>query len=151
MGHKVRFRVMDQGAKYGFVCNQSLGDCLVIETDCRDIINLETTTDCNGDAFAVIRADVNAPTHATISAIDQATGHVLRKRLRSQAPLSSLGTGTDYHPAGGDGSGYLPTHTIPALHRGLPELCHLWRHRLHGQLDLSLVGKKCCHRRPATL
>lgn len=96
-GHKVRFRVMDQGAKYGFVCNQSLGDCLSIETDSTGhIITLETTTDVNGNAYAVIKADVNAPTqYATISATDQVSGHVLRKQFAIAGnALSSLGSGT---------------------------------------------------------
>lgn len=100
IGHKVRFRVMDQGAKYGFVCNQSLGDCLVIESDSLGhAITIETTTDRNGDAFAVIRADVNAPTQfATISATDQATGHVLRRQFMiaglALAAMPTTGTWT---------------------------------------------------------
>lgn len=96
-GHKVRFRVMDQGAKYGFVCNQSLGDCLVIETDSAGrAINVETTTDRNGNAFAVIKVDVNAPTQfATISATDLVTGHVLRKQFMiAGTALATLGSGT---------------------------------------------------------
>jgi hypothetical protein len=83
VGHQVRFRVTDQGAAYGFVCNQSLGNCLVIETDSAGrIITVETTTDSNGDALAVIKADVGASTqYATISATDMNTGHVLRKQF----------------------------------------------------------------------
>lgn len=80
MGHKIRFRVMDQGARYGFICNQSLGDCLAIETDSLGhVITVETTTDRNGDAFAVLKTDSNLSTqYATIAAIDQVTGHTLR-------------------------------------------------------------------------
>lgn len=83
VGHQVRFRVTDQGAAYGFVCNQSLGNCLVIETDSAGrIITVETTTDSNGDALAAIKADVGASTqYATISATDMTTGHVLRKQF----------------------------------------------------------------------
>lgn len=82
-GHKIRFRAVDQGAKFGFICNQSLGDCLVITTDSAGhITEIETTTDRNGDAFAVIKADSFATTQeATISATDQTTGHVLRKQF----------------------------------------------------------------------
>lgn len=105
-GHKIRFRIMDQGATYGFVCNQSLGDCLAIETDSKGhIINLETTTDSNGDALAVLRADVGASTqYATISATDQATGQVLRKQFAivGQAlavlPTTATWTITDSDP-----------------------------------------------------
>lgn len=83
VGHKIRFRAVDQGAKFGFICNQSLGDCLVITTDSvGHITEIETTTDRNGDAFAVIKADAFATTQqATISATDQVTGHVLRKQF----------------------------------------------------------------------
>lgn len=82
-GHKIRFRAVDQGAKFGFICNQSLGDCLVITTDSAGhITEIETTTDRNGDAFAVIKADSFATTQeTTISATDQTTGHVLRKQF----------------------------------------------------------------------
>ncbi len=119
-GHKVRFRVTDQGAAYGFVCNQALGDCLVIEpapyTSGDRITVLETTTDRNGDAFAVIKADVGASTqYATISATDQTTGHVLRKQFTiagqdlSALPATAtwnIGTGNGdlvYTPLGADG------------------------------------------------
>lgn len=82
-GHVVRFRVTDQGAAYGFVCNQTLGGCTVAETDLTGrIIAVDVTTDRNGDANAVIRADVGASTqYATISATDMSTGHVLRKQF----------------------------------------------------------------------
>jgi len=135
VGHKVRFRVTDQGAAYGFVCNQSLGDCLVIERDSADrIITLETTTDQNGNAFAVTRADVGATTqYATISATDMTTGHVLRKQfVIAGAALSVLpttatwtitdslvGAGTVYSCVGAATSYYVyggtPPYTITSL------------------------------------
>lgn len=83
VGHPIRFHVVDQGAAYGFICNPTLGGCSVIETDAAGrVITVETTTDANGDAFAVTRADVGAATqYATISATDMVTGHVLRKQF----------------------------------------------------------------------
>lgn len=106
VGHKVRFRVTDQGASYGFVCNQTLGDCLAIETDASGrVITVETTTDRNGDAFAVIRADVGAPTQfATISATDQTTGHVIRKQFTiAGQDLSALPTTATWNIGTGNG------------------------------------------------
>jgi hypothetical protein len=83
MGHKVRFHVTDQGAAYGFVCNQTLGDCTAIDTDSNGrILTIETTTDQSGMAYAVTRADVGALTqYATIMATDMGTGYVLRKQF----------------------------------------------------------------------
>lgn len=83
MGHKVRFHVTDQGAAYGFVCNQTLGDCTAIDTDSNGrILTIETTTDQSGMAYAVTRADVGASTqYATIMATDMGTGYVLRKQF----------------------------------------------------------------------
>lgn len=105
IGHKIRFRVMDQGAKYGFVCQQSLGDCLAIETDSAGhVITVETTTDRNGDAYAILKADANTSTqYATIAATDQATGHTLRGQFiivgQALTALPSAWTVPDTIPA----------------------------------------------------
>ena len=99
-GHQVLFQVLDQGAKYGFVCNQSLGNCLVVSSDSAGhVTGLQTTTDTNGNAYAVIKADANVGTQfATISATDQATGQVLDKQFLIQgtalAAVPASGTWT---------------------------------------------------------
>ena len=108
MGHKVRFHVTDQGAAYGFICNQTLGDCLVIDTDSSGrILTVETTTDQSGNAYAVIKADASATTQfATISATDQVTGFVLRKQFVIAGPaLSALPTTATWSIGAGDGNG----------------------------------------------
>lgn len=107
-GHRIHFRVMDQGAAYGFVCNPSpgVGDCKVIETDASGrVISVETITDQNGDAFAVTRADVGATTqYATISATDMTTGQVLREQfVISGLALAALPASATWNIGTGNG------------------------------------------------
>ncbi len=82
-GHQVRFNVMDVGAAWQFVCNNTtLTDCTPTTDASGRVIAVTTTTDRNGDAFAVTRADVGASTqYAIISATDLTTGQVLRKQF----------------------------------------------------------------------
>lgn len=111
MGHKVRFHVTDQGAAYGFICNQTLGDCLVIDTDSSGrILTVETTTDQSGNAYAVIKADASATTqYATISATDQMTGFVLRKQFVISGPALAVLPGTATWTFVGNNNGTLTT------------------------------------------
>ncbi len=105
MGHKVRFHVTDQGAAYGFVCNQTLGDCTAIDTDSNGrILTIETTTDQSGMAYAVTRADVGASTqYATIMATDMGTGYVLRKQFAiAGLALAALPTTATWDITGDD-------------------------------------------------
>lgn len=109
-GHKIRFRVMDQGPIWGFVCNPSLGDCLVIETDSSGrVITVETTTDVNGNAYAVLRTDTTATSQfATIRATDMNTGQMLTGQFLivgdALAVVPASGTWTI---GAGDGDGLL--------------------------------------------
>jgi hypothetical protein len=110
MGHKVRFHVTDQGAAYGFVCNQTLGDCTAIDTDSNGrILTIETTTDQSGMAYAVTRADVGASTqYATIMATDMGTGYVLRKQFAiAGTDLSALPATATWNIGTGNGNGVL--------------------------------------------
>ncbi len=109
-GHKIRFRVMDQGPIWGFVCNPSLGDCVVIETDTSGrVITVETTTDVNGNAYAVVRTDSTATSRfATLRATDMNTGQILTGQFMiigdALAVVPAAGTWTI---GVGDGDGLL--------------------------------------------
>lgn len=115
-GHKIRFRVMDQGPIWGFVCNPSLGDCLVIESDASGrVITVETTTDVNGNAYAVLRTDSTATSQfATIRATDMNTGQMLTGQFLivgdALAVVPASGTWTI---GAGDGDGLLEGQVNP--------------------------------------
>ncbi|MBU0592218.1 MAG: hypothetical protein KKH74_00625 [Gammaproteobacteria bacterium] len=105
IGRQITFRVTDQGAAWQFVCNVTLGDCTPTTDASGRVIALTTTTDRNGDAFAVMRADVNAPTQfATISATDLVSGHQLRKQfVISGAALAALPASATWNIGTGNG------------------------------------------------